>query len=163
MTSLTSPRLVAFILPLFFAFLAPLSALAACSYEQCSRTNPGWGCNFATGRCEPGTNYYGPGGSAGVFGGAGGTLQSYGGFIINFVNSVIVPVIFGIALVVFLWGVFTYFIAGATDETKRKDGRTLILYGIIGFVIMLSIWGLVNIIQNTFGLKGGTRPGLPLF
>lgn len=158
MTTLSRTGLL--ILPLLFVFLAPLFALAAtCTYDwQCPS---GWACNPSTSQCQAGTNY-GTGGTL-SFGGAGGTLQSYGGFIISFVNSVIVPVIFAIAFVVFLWGVYTYFIAGAADEGKRKDGRTLILYGIIGFVIMLSVWGIVRLVQNTFGFGSETRPGLPLF
>jgi hypothetical protein len=38
-----------------------------------------------------------------------------------------------------------------------------VIYGVLGFVIMLSIWGIVNMIQGAFGLSGGNRPNLPLF
>jgi hypothetical protein len=59
--------------------------------------------------------------------------------------------------------VFQYFIAGAASDEKRKTGRTFILYGIIGFVVMLSIWGLVNLLLATLGFGWGARPPIPLF
>jgi len=62
---------------------------------------------------------------------------------------------FIIALVVFLWGVVEY-IRGADNETKRKDGRQHILWGIVGFLIMFGVFGIMSILANTFGFKGYT-------
>ncbi|MDP1625196.1 MAG: hypothetical protein Q8L64_05530 [bacterium] len=38
-------------------------------------------------------------------------------------------------------------------EGGREEGRNIILYGIIGLFVMVSIWGLVNILDNTFRLS----------
>ncbi len=81
--------------------------------------------------------------------------------IINTINGVFVPVIFSTAFIVFLWGIFKYFIAGATDPEGQRKGKQLIFYGIVGFAIMVSVWGLVNILVNTFGLAGTTKPAYP--
>lgn len=68
-----------------------------------------------------------------------------------------------LAFIVFIWGVFQYFIAGGADEEKRKQGRDFVMWGLIGFVIILSVWGLVNLIMASLGLRAGTRPPLPTF
>lgn len=86
-------------------------------------------------------------------------LSDVGSFIINTINNVLVPVIFAIAFIVFLWGAFTTFIlAGGSDETKEK-GKGLMLWGLIGFFVMVSIWGLVNILTGTvsFGNNSGVN------
>lgn len=75
----------------------------------------------------------------------------------------IVPILIGLAGVVFLWGVIQ-FIMGAGDEEKRSKGRNLIIYGLIGLAVMVSFWGLVNIILGTFGpaeLAPPTTPFIP--
>ncbi len=62
---------------------------------------------------------------------------------------------FIVALLVFLFGVME-FIRGANNEEKRKRGRAHILWGIVGFLIMFGVWGIINILVNTFGIKGAT-------
>ncbi len=62
---------------------------------------------------------------------------------------------FIIALVVFLFGVME-FIRGANNEEKRKLGRSHIFWSIVGFLIMFGVWGIINILVNTFGIKGAT-------
>ena len=62
---------------------------------------------------------------------------------------------FIVAFVVFIFGVLE-FIRGANNEEKRKKGREHIMYGILGFLIMFGVWGIINILVNTFGIKGAT-------
>jgi len=90
-------------------------------------------------------------------------ISDAGSFIINTINNVIVPVLFAVAFIVFLWGAFTTFILGATAEDAKEKGKSLMLYGLIGFFVMVSIWGLVNILTGTvgFGNSSGPTGGLP--
>jgi NADH:ubiquinone oxidoreductase subunit 2 (subunit N) len=88
------------------------------------------------------------------------SIQSGAQFLINFINTVAVPVIFAIAFIVFIFGVLQYFILGHGDEEKQSQGRTLILYGLIGFFVMVSVWGLVNILLGSVGLNGNV-PAYP--
>ncbi len=81
-------------------------------------------------------------------------VSDVGSFIINTIHGVIVPVLFAIAFIVFLWGAFRTFILGANDADAKKNGTNLMLYGLIGFFVMVSVWGLVNILVNTAGLSG---------
>ncbi len=85
------------------------------------------------------------------------------GNILIFVNRVVIPLIFAIAFLTFIWGIFQYFIAGGADPEKQKTGRALAAYGIVGFAVMMSVWGLVYILINTFGFNSQFRPDLPTF
>lgn len=79
------------------------------------------------------------------------TESSLGDFVIsiqNFINSVLIPLVFSIALLVFVYGVYKYFIAGSANENTREDGKKFMLYAILGFVVMVSIWGIVALLAG---------------
>jgi hypothetical protein len=91
-------------------------------------------------------------------------ITPYSQGIIDIINQILVPVIIAISFIVFLWGIYKYFIAGAANESEKGEGRTFALWGIIGFVIIISVWGLVNLVLNTFGLTPGQQaPTAPTF
>lgn len=81
------------------------------------------------------------------------SVQSGGQFVINFINTVAVPVLFALAFIVFIFGVFQYFILSHGDEEKATGAKNLMLYGLIGFFLMVSIWGLVNILIGSVSLN----------
>lgn len=79
------------------------------------------------------------------------------------INWYIVPLLFAVAFLYFLWGVYNYFILGAADEKKLETGRQFTLWSIVAFVVILSVWGLVAILANTFGLMlGEAAPPAPM-
>ncbi len=84
-------------------------------------------------------------------------------FLLYVINAVIVPLIFAIAFLVFIWGIAQAFIINGGDPKKVDEGKKLAVYGIIGFFLMLSVWGLVRILTGTFGFEGVGRPALPSF
>ncbi len=67
------------------------------------------------------------------------------------INGVLVPLVFAVAFLVFIWGVVQYFIAGAGED--KEKAKNLIIYGVIGFFVMVAVWGLVNILLGTFNLN----------
>ena len=69
--------------------------------------------------------------------------------ILSILNGIVVPLLIIIAVVVIIFGAFQ-FVTGAGDPEKRKEGRDKILWGIVGIVVMFSIWGLINIVLSTF-------------
>jgi hypothetical protein len=75
---------------------------------------------------------------------------------IHKVNSVIInPLIrfsFLVALVVFLWGVFGYVKNGDSEEA-RSTGRRHMLWGVFGMFIMISVFAIMALILNTFGIS----------
>src|SRR3989338_593820 len=85
-------------------------------------------------------------------------LKTTGELIINTINNVLVPVLFAAAFIVFLWGAFDTFIVGANNEEVKEKGKNLMLWGLIGFFVMVSIWGLVNILTGTVSFGNNTGP-----
>jgi hypothetical protein len=76
----------------------------------------------------------------------------------QFLNSV-VPVLIALAVVYFVWGVVTYVIS--SDEEAKKTGRDRIIFGIIGLAVIIGMWGLVNLLANTFSLNNSGTENLP--
>lgn len=87
-----------------------------------------------------------------------GTLQGYLIDIVSFINGTIIPFLFAIALLFFLVNVVRYFIVGGDDKEARAQARQLAIYGILAFVILVSIWGIVNLILAGFDLEGQYNP-----
>ena len=106
-----------------------------------------------------------------------GAVSTPGGFVVGacegigcvaatvlyLINSVFVPVLFAIAFLVFLYGVARTYIFSSGEPAEVAKGHKIILWGVIGFVVMVSLWGLVNVVANTFGLQGGESPRPPTF
>lgn len=73
------------------------------------------------------------------------------------ISSILVPLLFALALMFFLYGVFK-FIKGAASEEERKEGKKIIFVGLIALAVMVSIWGLVRIVAGTIGERSITIP-----
>lgn len=80
---------------------------------------------------------------------------------VEFINSTLIPFVFALALLLFIWGMYVYFIQGGADEGKRDEGKKLALYAIAGFVLMVSVWGIVNLIAGGLGLTGDLNQERP--
>lgn len=73
--------------------------------------------------------------------------------LIGLVGSIVaslIPIVIGIAVLVFLWGVMQYVIAKSPED--QKEARGVILYGVIILFVMVAIWGLVDLIGETIGI-----------
>lgn len=66
-----------------------------------------------------------------------------------------VPVLIGLAVLLFAYGVFRYIGAGG-DEKRLSEGKQLVLWGVIALFVTVSFWGLVNLLLNTFFTSGET-------
>jgi len=89
-----------------------------------------------------------------------GTIQSYLIAIMGFINTTLVPLVFALAFLFFLYNVVRYFVVGASDQGARESARSLALWSILAFVLMVSLWGVVNFL--VFGLGfGRTVPPCP--
>ncbi len=81
-------------------------------------------------------------------------LQSIG----NIFNNAIFPFILALAGFVFLYNVVRYFIIGGANSEDQEKARTLALWGILAFVFIVSIWGIVNTLANIFGGNPAITP-----
>ena len=82
------------------------------------------------------------------------SLKSIGN-IFNFFSCIllktIIPFLFTLATAGFIWGILQYFL-NPDNEEKRKKGKSYMIWGIISLFVMISMWGLVGIISETFGI-----------
>lgn len=85
-------------------------------------------------------------------------FQGVLGYFTCLINNSIIPFIFAIAIVMFVWGAVKFFIIGADEESKREQGKQFMIWGIIALAVMISVWGLVGILTSTFGVNGSVLP-----
>ena len=77
----------------------------------------------------------------------GTTLCTLVNVTIGYFNIFLV-LLMAFAVVMFTWYVIQYYIK---PNEERKTAGLYVMYSIIGFFVILSMWGLVNILSNTFG------------
>lgn len=68
------------------------------------------------------------------------------GRIVPIVDAAIVPLVYAIAFVFFLIGAVKFFFS--YNETERKQGRDFVLWSVIAFAVMFSVWGLVRVLLS---------------
>lgn len=66
------------------------------------------------------------------------------------IGNTIITILISLAVIWIIWNVIRYLIIGGDDPEKRKTAGGAIIYGIVGLFVILSIWGLVKILTNTF-------------
>ena len=91
----------------------------------------------------------------------GGELGDFLTNILLFSNNVLIPFILGIGFLVFVYGVFLYFIAGGANEDKQKQGKSLLIYATLGFVIVIIFWGVINLIAQGTGFDNDRLENIP--
>ncbi len=79
-------------------------------------------------------------------------LQTFLGSVITLLNS-IVPLILAVAFLVFLWNMMRYFIIEGGNEKEHENAKSLALWGIIAFVIISGIWGIVNLFIGEINIE----------
>lgn len=63
-----------------------------------------------------------------------------------------IPLVIALAILAFFWGLMKY-IFSASDDDKKEEGRNIMIYGIIALFVMVSVWGLVRLLQETFNIN----------
>lgn len=85
------------------------------------------------------------------------------GDVLNTIGNLVgtaTPIVVALALVFFFWGL-GQLILNSGDEGKRKEAISIMIYGIIALFVMVSIWGIVNVLQSTFQVSGNTTVPVP--
>jgi K+-transporting ATPase A subunit len=86
--------------------------------------------------------------------GEAGAVGNFLGNFLGFIDKVLLPLILGLAFLMFVWGVFKFFILGGSDEEAQQKGKSLMLYAVAGFVLILSFYGIVSVLTNGLGFGG---------
>ncbi|MGB8815703.1 MAG: hypothetical protein WCC74_00480 [Minisyncoccia bacterium] len=82
-------------------------------------------------------------------------LPSFDTLLTNINKEILTPLlwlIFALATLYFLYGVFE-FVKNSNSEEGRSTGGRHIMWGLIGMFIMFSVKGIINLILGTIGVK----------
>jgi len=81
-----------------------------------------------------------------------GTPKNFAELVGEFIGilSLIVPLIFGLTLLFFIWKIVDSWVINAAEPKKVEEGKQYALVGVIVLVVMSGIWAIVNIIQSSF-------------
>lgn len=75
--------------------------------------------------------------------------------VVGGILNIVIPILITLAVIYVIAGVIKY--VTASDNEKQAEGRTMIISGIVGLFVIVSIWGLVAVLNSTFGVnQGGT-------
>ncbi|MEN9649635.1 MAG: hypothetical protein RL094_602 [Candidatus Parcubacteria bacterium] len=90
-----------------------------------------------------------------------GSVTSFGDLIVRIseILNRLIPLIISMTVLVFIWGVFKLVMAGDNADS-RKEARSTITFGIVALFVMVSVWGLVNILKSSFFGSGLIIPQL---
>src|SRR3989344_783379 len=70
--------------------------------------------------------------------------------------SLLIPIVFALALLYFFWGLAQY-ILNSGDEAAQGEGRRKMIWGVVALFVMSAVWGLVRFIGTTFGIDTSTQ------
>ena len=79
----------------------------------------------------------------------GHTLAQVSGLI-----NGLIPIVLAIAVLVFFWGLAMYMF-NTSDLDKRTQGVNIMFMGIVVIFVMVSLWGIIRILQQTFKVEYG--------
>lgn len=71
----------------------------------------------------------------------------------------IIQVLFAVALVTFVIGIFE-FVRGADQPDTRLKGQKHMIWGLVGLFIMMSVFTIITILMNTLGITGAEVPAI---
>lgn len=73
--------------------------------------------------------------------------------LIGYLNY-IVPALVTIAVVFFIWGVIQFI--SSSDEEAKKGGRAKIINGLIGLFVIVTFWGIIAVVKDSFDISNNT-------
>lgn len=65
------------------------------------------------------------------------------------VDNIVIPIVqvlFGVTLLVFIYGLYGFFNG---DDEKRNQSKNHILWGVVGIFIMVSVYGIIRFVAAT--------------
>jgi hypothetical protein len=70
------------------------------------------------------------------------------------IGNLLMPFLVALALFLFIYGLAKFLSKGGSDESIQ-EGKKLMLWGIISLFMILSVWGIVRILLQSFGFPIG--------
>lgn len=75
--------------------------------------------------------------------------------------GLLIPMAFALAVLYFFWGMAKY-ILNAGDDDARAAGKQVMINGIIALFVMVSIYGIINLLGNFIGITNTTSDAAPV-
>jgi len=86
--------------------------------------------------------------------------------IVQYIVNPAIMVLFSFGLLMFVFGLVEFLFA-LSKGADVKDGRQHMLWGVLGMFIMISVFGIIRLLSDTFGFgvgPGGTyQPDMSVF
>jgi uncharacterized membrane protein YvlD (DUF360 family) len=71
----------------------------------------------------------------------------------TYIINPLLLIIFAAGLFVFMWGMFQFMVAHTTTDAGRiKEGKDHMIWGVVGMFIMVSVYGIISLLDSTFNL-----------
>lgn len=92
-------------------------------------------------------------------------MQGFG-YLVSFVHDYLVPFIFAVGLIFFIYGIIQYFIIGPGEEPTREEGRQHFIKAFVWMLAAASLYLVVALILSAlawvaqFGLSGERTPAV---
>ncbi len=68
------------------------------------------------------------------------------------VSDILIPMAFAICLLYFFWGIAKYIGVSAGSEEAAKEGKRVMVWGVIALFVVSSIWGIISFIRSELGI-----------
>lgn len=73
-------------------------------------------------------------------------------WVLNLVNSYFIPLLVALGLLAFFWRNIVA-LAKKDELVSKAETKWYLLWGVIAIFVMVSVWGLVGILADIFGIK----------
>lgn len=70
--------------------------------------------------------------------------------VVPFVDGYVIPLLYALAFLFFLIGMVRFFFS-QSDE-GRESGRTFALWGVVGIIVLFTVWGIVRLLLEVLGV-----------
>lgn len=79
--------------------------------------------------------------------------------VISEIINGLIPIVLAITVLIFFWGLAMYLLDAGNAE-KKSQGINIMVMGTVALFVMVSIWGIIGILQQTFKVESG-KPIIP--
>jgi len=87
---------------------------------------------------------------------AAGTASDYLVNFSGFLSAIVLPTIFSIAFLFFIYHTARFFIIDASNQLDREKAKRQAIYGIAAFVFLVSIWAIVTMITSGLNINNSS-------
>lgn len=74
---------------------------------------------------------------------------------LKIIKDILIPLAFSLCLLYFFWGVAKY-IRNAGNEKTASEGKRIMVWGVVGLFVAVSVWGIIRFLQ--IDILGGPGP-----